>query len=85
MRLVISVSIDIIEYVIPILLLPLIGDLFDVVAIAVSLYLYRWIGLISILELVPGLDLLPTNTLTWFAWFIIKRQKELTDRLIGEM
>jgi hypothetical protein len=84
MRLVISASIDAVEYVVPILSLPLIGDLFDIVGLSMSLYLYGWTGLVSALELVPGLDLLPLNVLTWVVWIIIKRQKEATERLLGE-
>jgi len=84
MRLVVSASIDAVEYVVPILSLPLIGDVFDIVGLATSLYLYGWAGLVSALELVPGLDLLPLNVLTWVVWIIIKRQREATERLLGE-
>ncbi len=84
MRLVISASIDAVEYVVPILSLPLIGDIFDIVGLATSLYLYGWTGLVAALELVPGLDLLPLNVLTWVVWIIIKRQREATERLLGE-
>ena len=85
MRLVISASIDAVEYVVPILSLPLIGDIFDIVGLATSLYLYGWVGLVTALELVPGLDLLPMNVLTWVVWIIIKRQREATERLLGEV
>jgi len=83
-RLVVSASIDAVEYAVPILSLPLIGDVFDIVGVATSLYFYGWTGLVSALELVPGLDLLPLNVLTWVIWIIIKRQREATERLLGE-
>ena len=84
MRLAISASMDAIEYVVPILRIPLIGDIFDIVGLATSLYLYGWLGIVAALELVPGLDILPINVLAWVVWFIIKRQREATERLLGE-
>jgi len=83
-RLVISASLDVVEYFVPILSLPLIGDIFDIVGVATSWYLYGWVGVIAALELVPGLDLLPINVLAWVVWLIIKRQREATERLLGE-
>jgi len=74
--LLICLSLDIVEYVIPVLMLPLIGDVFDFVGIAICLYLFRALGLVSLLELVPGLDILPINSVTWFIWLILKRQRE---------
>ncbi len=75
-RLAVSASIDVVEYVVPFLSLPLIGDVFDIVGVATSLYLYGWAGLVAALEFVPGLDLLPLNLLAWLVWFVIKRQRE---------
>jgi hypothetical protein len=83
-RLVISLSIDLIEYIIPILLLPIIGTLYAIVGLSTSLYLYGWIGLIAALDLLPGLNILPMNTVTWVAWLFVKRQREVTERLLGE-
>jgi hypothetical protein len=74
--LLICLSLDIVEYVIPVLMLPLIGDVFDFVGIAVCLYLFRALGLVSLLELIPGLDILPINSVAWFIWLILKRQRE---------
>jgi hypothetical protein len=84
MRLVISLSIDIVEYIIPVLMLPLIGDLYDIVGLVTSLYLYGVVGAISALDLIPGLDILPINTITWFVWLILKRQREATEHLLGK-
>ncbi|MCJ7631997.1 hypothetical protein MUP77_06340 [Candidatus Bathyarchaeota archaeon] len=77
-------SIDIVEYVIPVLMLPLIGDLFDLVGIASCLVLFRAVGLTSLLELVPGLDILPMNTITWFVWLFLKRQREALEGSVGK-
>ena len=83
-RLVVCLSIDVVEYIIPVLTLPLIGDLFDIVGVATSLYLFRAVGLLSLLELVPGLDFLPMNTITWFVWLVLKRQSEVVGGLLGK-
>jgi len=83
-RLVISLSIDVVEYIVPVLMLPLIGDLFDIVGVATSIYLFREAGLLTLLELVPGLDFLPMNTIAWFVWLILKRQREAIEGLVGK-
>jgi len=83
-RLVVCLSIDVVEYVIPVLMLPLIGDLVDIVGLATSLYLFRLVGLIALLELVPGLDILPINTIAWFIWLISRRQGEVAERFLGK-
>jgi len=83
-NLVICLSIDIVEYIFPVLMLPLIGDLFDLVGIATCLVLFRVVGLIALLELVPGLDILPMNTITWFVWLVLKRQREALEGLVGK-
>jgi hypothetical protein len=82
--LVICLSIDIVEYIFPVLMLPIIGDLFDLVGIASCLVLFRAVGLIALLELVPGLDILPMNTITWFVWLVLKRQREALEGLVGK-
>lgn len=83
-RLVVSLSIDIIEYVVPFLLLPVVGTLYAIIGFATSLYLYGWIGLLAALDLIPGLHIIPMNTVTWVVWFIVKRQNESMKHIIGE-
>jgi hypothetical protein len=80
-KLVICASLDGVEYLIPFLLTPLVGDLFDVVGLATCLYMFRWIGLVAILELVPGFDLLPLNVLTWVIWMLSRRRGDIVDAL----
>ena len=66
---------DISEYVAAVLIMPLVGDIFDVVGIIACLVMFRWIGIISLFELVPGADILPIFIITWLVWFFLKRQK----------
>jgi len=76
-RLITCIFLDVVEYIIPFLLTPLVGDFFDVVGLITCLYLFRWTGLVALLELVPGLDPVPINILTWSIWIINKRLKKL--------
>jgi hypothetical protein len=50
------VTLDVIEYAAVILMMPVIGDAFDVVGILFCLAIFRGIGLVSLVELVPGAD-----------------------------
>ena len=58
--LILCVVLDVIEYAAAVLTMPVVGDLFDVVGILVCFVIFRWIGLVSLVELVPGADVLPT-------------------------
>jgi hypothetical protein len=80
-RLIICLVIDGIEYFIPILLTPLVGDIYDIIGLATSFYMFGWIGLFSALDLIPGLDILPINTITWLIWLINKRSKASQKRV----
>ena len=75
-NLIICIFLDSLDYIVPILRVPLIGDLFDLVGLAIAFVLFGWIGLISFLEFVPGLDLLPMSTVNWMIWVYSKRNKE---------
>ena len=83
-KLVFCLSIDIVEYIMPMLLEPLVGDIFDIFALVSCIYMFKWIGLISALDLIPGLDVLPVNSITWIIWFTLKRQKEEIGRVAEE-
>ena len=67
---------DLIEYCFPMLMMPVGGDVIDVAGIIFCAYFFSWIGLISLFELLPGIDIIPTFTLTWIAWYILKRRKD---------
>jgi len=66
---------DLIEYLLPMLIMPIGGDIIDVAGIVSCAYFFSWIGLISIFELLPGIDIIPTFTMTWLAWYILKRRR----------
>jgi len=80
-RLATCLFLDIIEYIVPSLLHPIIGDILDICGLATCVYLFKWIGLFAALELVPGADALPINTFLWIIWFISKRQKDIIDKM----
>ena len=79
--LVFCVILDVIEYAAVILMMPVVGDVFDVVGILVCLAVFRWIGLVSLVELVPGADVLPIFIITWLMWYFLKKQKIATHKL----
>lgn len=74
-KLVICIFFDVLEYMLPFLLQPIIGDVIDVIAILTCIYFYRWIGLFSLLELVPSLDFLPINVVNWIIWFGLQHRE----------
>lgn len=80
-RFIVCLSLDGIEYFLPFLLTPFIGDIYDVVGLVTSLYMFRWIGLFSALELVPGLDILPINIITWLIWMVSRRRDDIMNAM----
>ncbi len=80
--LILCIVLDISEYVAAVLLLPVVGDMLDVVGIIACLVMFRWIGIVSLFELVPGADILPIFIITWLAWYFVKKtKKEERERL----
>ena len=75
--LVICVILDVSEYMLAILLLPVFGDFLDVIGIIACFAMFRLIGIISLFELVPGADILPIFIITWLIWYLIRKRKEL--------
>lgn len=67
---------DFIELILPQLQTPLIGDVLDLAGLIFCFAFFNWIGLIALLEIVPGLDVLPIYTATWLLWYIHKRRRE---------
>jgi hypothetical protein len=70
----VCILLDISEYIVAILLLPLFGDLLDLAGIVASFVMFRWIGLVSVIELIPGVDILPIFITTWIIWYITKKR-----------
>jgi len=61
---------------IAILLLPIVGDLFDLIGIVACLAMFRWVGIISLFELVPGADILPIFIITWLIWYFLRKARK---------
>ena len=81
LSLIFCVILDVIEYAAVVLTMPVVGDVFDVVGILVCFSIFRWIGLVSLVELVPGADVLPIFIITWLMWYFLKKQKIATHKL----
>ena len=79
-RLIICVVFDIVEFAVPILLGPIVGDALDIVGFWTSISLFGWVGCLSILELVPGADYFPVFVLTWTIWYYRKKMREKIKR-----
>jgi hypothetical protein len=73
--LVFCVVLDVIEYAAAILTMPLAGDTIDIVGILFCIFLFRWIGLLTFIELIPGADVFPVFIITWLVWYLLKKQK----------
>ncbi len=74
--LIICIVLDVIEYMVTILLLPVVGDLLDIVGIIVCLAMFRWVGIISLFELVPGADIFPIFIITWLIWYFLRKVRK---------
>ena len=74
-RFIICVILDGLEFIVPILLSPLIGDILDIVGLGIGLTMFGWVGGLTILEFLPGADYFPIFIFTWAVWYYnIKRQ-----------
>ena len=78
--LILCISLDITEYILRVLLLPVAGDLIDIAGVTLCIYLFRWAGAIALLEFVPGLDILPIYLITWLTWYYLKKEREMRER-----
>ena len=74
--LILCIVLDISEYMAAVLIMPVVGDMLDVVGIIACLVMFRWIGIVSLFELVPGADILPIFIITWLVWYFLKKQKK---------
>jgi len=79
--LVMCVFLDMIEYGAAVLTMPLIGDVFDIIGILACIFMFNWIGLVSLTELLPGADILPIFIATWLLWYFLKKQKSAKRNL----
>ena len=74
--LILCIILDVSEYMVAILLLPLLGDFLDIVGIVACLAMFRWVGIVSLFELVPGADILPIFIITWLIWYFLKKRRK---------
>jgi hypothetical protein len=79
--LVFCIMLDVIEYAAAILMMPVVGDVFDVVGILFCFAIFRGVGLVSLVELVPGADVIPIFIITWLMWYFLKKQKIAIHKL----
>ena len=75
-RLLICIAFDVAEYILPVLLMPIIGDVLDIAGIGLGIILFGWYGLLSVLEFLPFFDFFPFFILTWIIWYYVKKQRE---------
>lgn len=66
----VCLALDLLEFVIPYMMTPIIGDVLDLTGIAFALIYFNLYGAISVLELIPGSDPLPIYTITWLTWYL---------------
>ena len=71
----VCIILDVSEYMLAILLLPLFGDFLDVAGIVASFLMFGWVGLVALIELVPGADILPIFIITWIIWYLTKKRR----------
>jgi hypothetical protein len=71
----VCIILDISEYIVALLLLPVFGDILDLAGIFASFLMFKWIGFVAILELVPGADILPIFIITWILWYLTKKRR----------
>ena len=74
--LIVCIVLDVSEYIVTILLLPWVGDFLDIVGIIACLVMFRWFGIISLFELLPGADILPIFIITWLIWYLLKKRRK---------
>ena len=71
----VCLCLDLMEFIAPVMLTPIIGDALDFAGFLFCAVYFNWIGAISLLELVPGLDVIPIFSLTWLAWYLHRRRR----------
>jgi Flp pilus assembly protein TadB len=68
--LVVCLALDLLDYLIPFMAAPLYGDVLDFSGIAFCILFFNWMGAITILEIIPGLDIIPFYTISWVTWYL---------------
>ena len=84
MTLAVCLSLDLLEYLLPILMAPIFGDMVDLIGIVFTIIYFRFHGILPMIELIPGFDILPLYTITWITWYIQSsrvRKKQIREQL----
>ncbi|MCK4318387.1 hypothetical protein KAV46_06340 [Candidatus Bathyarchaeota archaeon] len=86
MTLLVCLCLDLLEFVAPILLTPVLGDILDLAGFLFCAVYFNVVGAISLLELVPGLDVVPIFSLTWLTWYLLRRRRmrKQVEEQLGE-
>ncbi len=75
----VCLALDLLDYLVPFLSAPIYGDILDFAGVAFCILFFNWVGGIAILELIPGLDILPVYSISWLTWYIntsrVRRKK----------
>ena len=74
--LIVCVVLDISEYMFAVLLLPTVGDFLDIAGIVACFAMFRWVGVVSLVELVPGADIFPVFIITWLIWYYLRKSRK---------
>ncbi len=74
--LMLCLGLDFIEFLVPPLMAPVIGDILDLVGVVFCVFFFRVPGFITLLELIPGVDVLPIFTVAWLVWYLTKKRRD---------
>lgn len=74
--LIVCIALDVSEYIFAILLLPTVGDFLDIAGILACFIMFRWTGVVSLIELIPGADIFPIFIITWGIWYYLRKSRK---------
>lgn len=80
----ICLALDLLDYLVPFLVTPIYGDILDFAGIVFCVLYFNWIGALTFLEIIPGLDIIPIYSISWFTWYLNTsraRKKKLQEQL----
>lgn len=80
----VCLALDLLDYLVPFMATPIYGDILDLTGIAFCILFFNWFGAVSILEIIPGMDIIPIYSITWLTWYLNTsraRRKKLQQEL----
>ena len=66
----VCLALDLLDFLVPFMSTPIFGDILDFSGIAFCVIFFNWIGAFTILEIIPGLDIIPFYSITWLTWYL---------------